>query len=76
MANELTRLHYRADGPAAYAAALLALVRHARASNDDFRFGPTRLLDCERDGLSLVGPDLSGPLGILTTIAGLAQVDA
>lgn len=73
---EPTTLHYRADRPDAYADALLRLVRYARDSSDDFRFGPTRLLDCERDGLHVTGPDLSGPINALTLVAGLAQVDA
>ena len=75
MGTELTRLLYRGDGPAAYAAALLALTRHARDSTDEFTFGPLRLLDCERDGLSLTGPDLAGPIGVLSTVPGLATVD-
>jgi len=71
----LTRLHYRADTPDVYAVALTRLVRHARESSDDFSFGPVRVADCIRDGLTLTGPDLTGPVGVLAAITGLAQVD-
>ncbi len=76
MATEPSQVHYRADRPDAYAAALLALIRHARDSTDDFSFGPLRLADLDRDGLTVTGPDLSGPLLALSTIPGLAPVDS
>lgn len=75
MAAEPTRVHLRADRPDAYADALLRLVEHARASTDEFTFGPLRLLDCERDGLLLTGPDLGEALRLLTLVPGLAVVD-
>lgn len=75
MAVDLTRLHYRADSPDAYALALLRLIEHARASTDDFTFGPLSLAACERDGLTVTGPDLSGPVGVLAAISGLAQLE-
>ncbi len=74
--GELTRVHYRGDGPHAYADALLRLVRLARTGDDDFTFGPTRLAHCERDGLTLTGPDLAAPMAALTLVPGLAQTDA
>lgn len=75
MAAEPTRLHYRAEAGYVYADALLRLVVHARDSADDFTFGPLRLADCERDGLTVTGPDLAGPIAALSTVPGLAQVD-
>lgn len=67
--------HFRADTPTGYAAALLALIRHARDSSDDYTFGPVNLAACDRDGLTVTGPDLAGPHGILAGVAGLAQLD-
>ncbi len=71
-----TRLRYRADRPDVYAEAILALVQHARDSDDDFTFGPLRLADCVRSGLELSGPDLAEPMVILSAIAGIDQADA
>ncbi len=73
MDSDLTQVHFRADGPEGYAEALLRLIRHARASKDDFSFGPVRLADCERDGLTVTGPDLRFPLQHLALVPGLAQ---
>ncbi len=72
---EPTRVHYRGDGPEVMAAAIVAVMRYARESSDDFTFGPLRLDDLERDGLEIGGPDLGGVMNVLTLIPGLAQVD-
>lgn len=76
MAAEPTVVHYLGDGPDAYAEALLRLVRHARASADDFTFGPLRLADAERDGLAVGGPDLVEVLALLSTVPGLVAQTA
>lgn len=72
---KLTALRYRADGPEVYVHALLQLVKLARDSADEFTFGPLALSDCERDGLSVTGPDLAGPIAVLSLVPGLAKVD-
>ncbi len=76
MAADLTHYRYRADNPDVYAVAILALVEHARDSNDDFTFGPMSLTDCVRSGLDITGPDLAAIHVILSAISGLAPVDA
>ncbi len=68
-------LHYRGDGPDACAKAVVALLRHARNSDDNFEFGPLRLSELERDGLRIDGPDLGGAIAVLAQVAGIAQVD-
>ena len=75
MAEPPTRITYRADNPGAYASAILALMRLARDTSDDFTFGPLRLDELERDGLDVGGPDLAGVIAALVTIPGLAPVD-
>lgn len=72
---EPTVVRYRADRPDAYAQALLRLLEVARTSNDAFRFGPTRLAACVRDGLTVQGPDLQRALVALAAVPGLAQVE-
>ncbi len=73
---EPTRIRYRGDSPVALAAAVVALLRHARESSDDFTFGPLRLLELERDGLELAGPDLGGAMTVLAGVPGIAQTEA
>lgn len=68
-------LRYRADTPDAAADALLRLVRLARDGDDQFRFGPTRLADAIRDGITLSGPDLGPAIATLALVPGLAAVD-
>jgi hypothetical protein len=68
-------LHYRGDGPDALANAIVALLRHARASRDNFTFGPLRLADLERDGLTVDGEDIGQVMTLLAGVPGIAQVD-
>ncbi len=70
----LTQVTYRADSPAAYADAVLRLVALARDSADDFTFYPISLDELDRDGLTVVGPDLQAAIAALTLVAGLAPV--
>ncbi len=71
---EVSRVTFRADGPAAYADAILRLVRLARESADDFTFYPVSLDALERDGLTVEGPDLQAALAEMTLVPGLAPV--
>jgi hypothetical protein len=73
---EPTHLRYRGDGPDVMANAIVALMRHARETADDFTFGPLRLADLERDGLDVGGPDLGPVMLILASIPGLAITEA
>ncbi len=72
----MPELRYRGDGPDALAHAVVALLQHARTSTDEFTFGPLRLAELERDGLLIDGDDLGAVMTALTTVAGIAQVDA
>lgn len=67
---------YRGDGPDALAAAVVALIQHARDSSDNFSFGPLRLADLERDGLLVEGPDLGNAMTVLASVPGIAIVDS
>lgn len=69
-------VHYRGDGPYALATAVVAVLRHARTSTDNFSFGPLRLSDLERDGLLIEGPDIGNVMTVLAAVPGLAIVDA
>lgn len=75
MADPPTVVRFRGDGPDALAAAIAAVLRHARDTKDDFTFGPLRLDELERDGLQIAGPDLAGVMQVLATIGGLAHID-
>ncbi len=75
MADPPSHVRYRGDGPDALAAALVAVIRHARDSADDFTFGPLSLAELERDGLDIGGPDLAGVMQALVQIPGLAHID-
>lgn len=72
----MASLRYRADTPATYAQALLALVIYARDSDDEFTFGPLRLADAVRSGIDVTGPDLSSVSVTLAAISGLTATDA
>lgn len=74
MADTTPVARYRGDGPDALAAAIAALLRHARDSDYDYTFGPLRLADLERDGLSVEGPDLGHAMTVLAAVPGLALV--
>ncbi len=76
MAEPPTRVRFRGDGPDVLAAAVAAVLHHARDSSDDYTFGPLRLDELERDGLVIGGPDLAGVMAVLATIPGLAHIDA
>lgn len=75
MPDPPTHIRFRGDGPDALAAALVAVLRHARDSADEFTFGPLSLADLERDGLDIGGPDLSGVMQVLALVPGLAHVE-
>ncbi len=68
--------HFRGDGPDALANAVVALLRLARDSDYEFTFGPLRLADLERDGLTVDGVDVGSVMTVLAGVAGIALVDA
>lgn len=68
-----TTVRYRAGSRFTYAMALFELVIYARASKDDFAFGPTKLDMLERNGLTISGPDLTGVRMILAKIPDLIE---
>lgn len=66
---------FRGDSPAALAAAVVALLTHARDTDNDFTFGPLMLSELERDGLLLDGPDVGHAVTILAAVPGIAAVE-
>ncbi len=67
---------YRADTPATYAQALIALIGLARDSDLDFRFGPLRLADAVRSGIDVTGEDLSLVSVTLSAVSGLTPAES
>lgn len=72
---DVSVVRYRGDSPTALVDGLLRVVKFARATADDFRFGPTRIDALLRDGLEIHGPDLAGVMEVLSTVPGLAHTD-
>ena len=66
---------FRGDGPDALANAVVTLLEHARATSNDFTFGPLRLAALERDGLLLEGPDIGAAVTLLAAVPGIAAVE-
>lgn len=63
-------LRYRGDS-LAYSVALLFLLEHARASADDFSYGPVDLDALDAQGLVVSGPRLDSVAKVLAGIPGL-----
>ena len=74
MADQVLR--YRALTRYTYARALLSLLAYARASQDDFYFGPSSPTAMETSGLEIHGADLTGVAEVLGNVPGLIKVPA
>jgi hypothetical protein len=62
---------YWAPSRLVYARALVALVEHARASSDDYTFGPLELAELARHGLVVSGPHMASVAQVLREVTGL-----
>jgi hypothetical protein len=62
-----------ADGRIPLAHAVVALVRHARESEDDFDIGPLHLGTMAESGLVISGPDADSAAEVVARIPGLAE---
>ncbi len=71
----MAELHYRGDTKQDLLYGIFQLLKYARSSKDTFTFGPLDSASLVRDGINVVGPDLSGPKYVLDLIGGLAEVD-
>jgi hypothetical protein len=67
---------FRADTRLAYSQALLAVVRHARGSEQVFFYGPRSLARLEKEGLLLSGPGADGAAEAVRYIPGLVETEA
>jgi hypothetical protein len=67
-------LRFFADSRIPLAHAVIALVEHARGSEDNFEFGPLDLAVMTESGLTVAGPDLDGVAMLLSRIPGLVEL--
>lgn len=68
-------IRYRAVMDLAYAVALLYLLEYARASREDFEYGPMDLAALKDQGLTISGPRLIEVQKVLADIPGLYPSD-
>jgi hypothetical protein len=74
--EETQTLRYRAVMPLSYSVALLHLLEYARASREDFEYGPMYLAALADHGLAVSGTRLDGVRKVLAEVPGLYEVEA
>ncbi len=67
-------LRYFADSRITLGMALIKLLEYARDHAEDFEVGPLSLATLVTSGLTISGPDLTGPAEVLSRVPGLVEV--